>query len=95
MSELEQRVKALEAKVKILEETLETLKNMGISEQMTGYIKQKKQTLKMVNLIKVVYHGVLLEIVQLLLMDLQLQSQTLMQTNQLKLLKLKKVSKLV
>lgn len=51
MSELEQRVKALEAKVKILEETLETLKNMGISEQMTGYIKQKKQTLKMVNLI--------------------------------------------
>lgn len=51
MNDLEQRVKALEAKVKILEETLETLKNMGISEQMTGYIKQKKQTLKMVNLI--------------------------------------------
>ncbi len=51
MSELEQRVKALEAKVKILEETLETLKNMGISEQMTGYIQQRKQTLKMVNLI--------------------------------------------
>lgn len=51
MSDLEQRVKALEAKVKILEETLETLKNMGISEQMAGYIKQKKQTLKMVSLI--------------------------------------------
>ena len=33
MSDLEQRVKTLEAKVKILEETLETLKNMGISEQ--------------------------------------------------------------
>lgn len=51
MSDLEQRVKALEAKVKILEETFETLKNMGLSEQMEGYIKQKKQTLKMVNLI--------------------------------------------
>lgn len=51
MSDLEQQVKALEAKVKILEETLETLKNMGISEQMEGFIKQKKQTLKMVSLI--------------------------------------------
>ena len=46
MSDLEQRVKALEAKVKILEETLETLKNMGISEKMESFIKQKKQTLK-------------------------------------------------
>lgn len=51
MSELEQRVKALEAKVKILEETLETLKNMGVSEQMEGYIKQKNKTLKMVSLL--------------------------------------------
>lgn len=51
MSDLEQRVKTLEAKVKILEETLETLKNMGISEQMESFIKQKKQTLKMVSLI--------------------------------------------
>jgi uncharacterized coiled-coil protein SlyX len=51
MSDLEQRVKALEAKVKVLEETLETLKNMGISEQMEGFIQQKKQTLKMVSLI--------------------------------------------
>lgn len=51
MRDLEQRVKALEAKVKILEETLETFKNMGISEQMEGFIKQKKQTLKMVSLI--------------------------------------------
>lgn len=42
MSDLEQRVKTLEAKVKILEETLETLKNMGISEQMESYIQQKK-----------------------------------------------------
>lgn len=54
MSDLEQRVNALEAKVKILEETLETLKNMGISEQMAGYIKQKKQTLKLVSLINAV-----------------------------------------
>ena len=30
MSDLEQRVKALETKVKILEETLETLKNMQL-----------------------------------------------------------------
>lgn len=51
MSDLEQRVRILEAKVKILEETLETLKNMGVSEQMDNYIKQKKQTLKMVNLL--------------------------------------------
>lgn len=54
MSDLEQRVKLLEDKVKILEETLETLKNMGISEQMENYIKQKKHTLKMVNLINAV-----------------------------------------
>lgn len=51
MSDLEQRVKLLEAKVKILEETLETLKNMGVSEQMEGYIKQKNKTLKMVSLL--------------------------------------------
>ena len=51
MSDLEQRVKTLEAKVKILEETLETLKNMGLSEKMESFIKQKKQTLKMVSLI--------------------------------------------
>lgn len=43
MDDLEQRVKALEAKVKILEETLETLKNMGISEQMESYVKQKSE----------------------------------------------------
>ena len=36
MSDLEQRVKLLEAKVKILEETLETLKNMGVSESVHG-----------------------------------------------------------
>ena len=51
MSDLEQRVKLLEAKVKILEETLETLKNMGVSEQIEGYIKQKNKTLKMVSLL--------------------------------------------
>ena len=54
MGNLEQRVNALEAKVKILEETLETLKNMGVSEQMAEYIKQKKQTLKLANLINAV-----------------------------------------
>ena len=51
MSDLEQRVRTLETKVKILEETLETLKNMRTSEQMEDFIKQKKQTLKMVSLI--------------------------------------------
>lgn len=51
MSDLEQRVKTLEAKVKILEETLETLKNMGISEQMESFINQKNKTLKMVSLL--------------------------------------------
>lgn len=51
MSDLEQRVKALEAKVKILEETLETLKNMQISDQMEGYIKSRTKSLKMVDLV--------------------------------------------
>lgn len=39
MSDLEQQVKALEARVKILEETLETLRNMSISGQMENCIK--------------------------------------------------------
>lgn len=51
MADYEQRIKALEEKVKILEETLETLKNMQMSEQMEGYIKSKTQTLKMTTLI--------------------------------------------
>lgn len=51
MSDLEQRVKALETKVKILEETLETLKNMQLSEQMDEYIQAKSKSLKLVNLI--------------------------------------------
>lgn len=51
MSDLEQRVKALETKVKILEETLETLKNMQLSEQMDEYIQSKSKSLKLVNLI--------------------------------------------
>ena len=54
MNDLEQRVKVLEAKVKILEETLETLKNIGTSEQMDAVIKQKKRTLKMVGLVNTV-----------------------------------------
>ncbi len=51
MSDLEQRVKALETKVKILEETLETLKNMRLSEQMDEFIQQKSQTLNIIDLI--------------------------------------------
>lgn len=51
MADYEQRIKALEEKVKILEETLETLKNMQMSEQMQGYIKAKTRTLKMAELI--------------------------------------------
>lgn len=51
MSDLERRVKALETKVKILEETLETLKNMQLSEQMGEYIQSKSKSLKLVNLI--------------------------------------------
>lgn len=51
MNDYEQRIKVLEDKVKILEETLETLKNMQMSEQMEGYIKAKTRTLKMAELI--------------------------------------------
>lgn len=51
MNDLEQRVKALETKVKILEETLETIKNMQISDQMDGYIKSRTKSLKMVDLV--------------------------------------------
>ena len=51
MSDLEQRVKLLEAKVKILEETLETLKNMQLSEQMEGFIQSRTKTLKFVDLV--------------------------------------------
>ncbi len=54
MSDLESRVKALEAKVKLLEETLETLKNMQMSEQMGSYLQSKTKTLKMVDLINAV-----------------------------------------
>lgn len=52
--ELDQRVKALETKVKILEETLNTLKNMQVSEQMGEYIQSKEKSLKLVNLINTV-----------------------------------------
>ena len=51
MDNQEQKIKLLEEKVKILEETLDTLKNMQMSEQMEEYIKSKAQTLKMTALI--------------------------------------------
>ena len=54
MSDLERRVKELETKVKILEETLETLKNMQLSEEMEGYIQSKTKSLKLINLMNAV-----------------------------------------
>ena len=51
MSDLEQRVKALESKVKLLEETLETLKNMSLSEQMGSFIQSRQKSLRMIELI--------------------------------------------
>lgn len=54
MNDLEKRVAALEDKVKVLEETLETLKNMGLSEEMDSYIKKKSKTIKMMNLLNTV-----------------------------------------
>ncbi len=51
MNDYEQRIKTLEDKVKILEETLETLKNMQMSEQMEGYIQKRTKTLRMAELI--------------------------------------------
>lgn len=51
MDNMEQRVKALEEKVRILEETLNTIQKMQISEQMQGYIQSKTKTMHMVDLI--------------------------------------------
>ena len=51
MNELEQRVRELENKVKVLEETLSTLKNMQLSEQMKDYLDSKTKTLKMMSLL--------------------------------------------
>ncbi len=51
MNDLEQRVKALESKVKLLEEILETLKNMSLSEQMGSYIQTRSRSLKMIDLV--------------------------------------------
>ena len=51
MDDLEQRVKELEHKVKVLEETLSTLKNMQLSEQMKDYLDSKTKTLKMMSLL--------------------------------------------
>lgn len=51
MNDLEQRVKTLEIKVKMLEETLETLKNMSLSEQMDSFIQSRQKSLQMVELL--------------------------------------------
>lgn len=51
MNDLEQRVKTLENKVKMLEETLETLKNMSLSEQMGSFIQSRQKSLRMVELL--------------------------------------------
>lgn len=51
MNDLEQRVKTLETKVKMLEETLETLKNMSLSEQMGSFIQSRQKSLRMVELL--------------------------------------------
>lgn len=51
MNDLEQRVKILEIKVKVLEETLETLKNMSLSEQMDSFIQSRQKSLRMVELL--------------------------------------------
>lgn len=51
MSDLEYRVKVLEDKVKLLEETLETLKNMSLSEQMGYFIRSRQKSLRMVELL--------------------------------------------
>ena len=51
MNDLEQRVKTLEDKVKLLEETLETLKNMSLSEQMGSFIQSRQKSLRMVELL--------------------------------------------
>ncbi len=51
MNDLEQRVKTLETKVKVLEQTLETLKNMSLSEQMGSFIQSRQKSLRMVELL--------------------------------------------
>lgn len=48
MNGLEQRVKTLEGKVKLLVETLETLKNMSLSDQMGSFIQSRQKSLRMV-----------------------------------------------
>lgn len=51
MNDIEKRVKILEEKVHYLEKTLDTLKNMQLSEQMSSYIKSRTKTLKLVDLL--------------------------------------------
>jgi len=51
MDELEKRVKLLENKVKVLEETLQMIKNMQLSEEIDTYVKSKTRTLHMLDLL--------------------------------------------
>ncbi len=51
MNDYEQRIKALEDKVKILEETLDTLRKFQMSEQMAEYIQSGVNTMRVVDLV--------------------------------------------
>ena len=51
MRDFEHRIKTLERKVKLLEETLETLKNMNLSEQMDSFIQSRQEALRFVDLV--------------------------------------------
>lgn len=51
MNDIEKRVEILEEKVQLLEGTLDTLKNMQLSERMDSYIKSRTKTLKLVDLL--------------------------------------------
>ncbi|MCD7763131.1 MAG: leucine-rich repeat protein [Lachnospiraceae bacterium] len=51
MNELEDRIEKLEMKVKILEETLDTLQNMQLSERMEEYIQSRARDLRIVELV--------------------------------------------
>jgi uncharacterized coiled-coil protein SlyX len=53
-NELEQRIKTLEDKVAQLEETLSTLQNMQLSEQMRDFLQSRDKSLKLMSLMNAV-----------------------------------------